>query len=84
MEDAGKKTQRWSKIFFYEMEGFDDWLISDVTRAGEIVFFNEPRDMLRICYYDPKCNSVRYVDLEDIYPKERERDKPLQIKTFPD
>ncbi|KAG2307615.1 hypothetical protein Bca4012_083388 [Brassica carinata] len=84
MEDAEKKTQRWSKIFFYEMEGFDDWLISNVTRAGEIVFFNEPRDTLRICYYDPKRNSVRYVDLKDSYPEERGRDKALHIKTFPD
>lgn len=83
-EDSEKKTQRWSKIFFYEMEGFDDWLISDVTRAGEIVFFNEPRDMLRICYYDPKRNSVRYVDLKENYPKERGCDKALLIRTFPD
>ncbi|CAN7016522.1 unnamed protein product [Brassica oleracea var. botrytis] len=83
-EDAEKKTQRWSKIFYYEMEGFDNWLVSDVTRAGEIVFFNEPRDTLRICYYDPKRNSVRYVDLKDSYPKERGCDKALLVRTFPD
>ncbi|CAN6830999.1 hypothetical protein Bca4012_032446 [Brassica carinata] len=83
-EDAEKKTQRWSKIFFYEMGGFGNWLISDVTRAGEIVFINKPLDTLRICYYDPKRNSVRYVDLKDSYPKERGWDKSLLIRTFPD
>ncbi|VVB14280.1 unnamed protein product [Arabis nemorensis] len=34
MEDSGKK-QEWSKIIFYDMEGFEKWHIGGVTHGGE-------------------------------------------------
>ncbi|CAA7055536.1 unnamed protein product [Microthlaspi erraticum] len=88
MENAEKKTQRWSKIFFYEMAGFEKWCVPGVTRGGEIVFSNSgclyDNDVLRVFYYNPNCNSMRYVDLEDIYPKESRPKTSLFIWTIPD
>ncbi|CAL9246147.1 unnamed protein product [Arabidopsis halleri] len=86
-EDGDQKTQIWSKIFFYEMEGFEKWRVSGVTRGGEIVFVNTvyfSDDKLCVLYYDPKRNSIRYVDFEGIYSKERRRHNSVLIWTLPD
>ncbi|CAH8268845.1 unnamed protein product [Arabidopsis lyrata] len=78
LKDAEKETQGWSRIFFYEMHGFSNWRLLGATRGGEIVFgelryrlYNEK--LLRVLYYDPKLNSMRYVDLEGTLPKDRRR-----------
>ncbi|KAL1201270.1 putative F-box protein [Cardamine amara subsp. amara] len=39
-EDGDHKTQGWSNIFFYEIEDFERWYFSGVTRGGEIVLCN--------------------------------------------
>lgn len=86
-EDGDKKTQRWSKIFFSEMEGFEKWRILGVTRGCEIVFVNWGYlydDKLCVLYYAPKRNSMRFVDLESTYPEERRRHNSITIWTLPD
>ncbi|EFH54351.1 hypothetical protein ARALYDRAFT_324165 [Arabidopsis lyrata subsp. lyrata] len=86
-EDGHQKTQIWSKLFFYEMEGFEKWRVSGVTRGGEIVFVNTvyfSDDKLCVLYYDPKRNSIIYVDFEGIYSKERRRHNSVLIWTLPD
>lgn len=75
------------QAFFYEMEGFEKWRVSGVTRGGEIVFVNTvyfSDDKLCVLYYDPKRNSIRYVDFEGIYSKERRRHNSVLIWTLPD
>ncbi|XP_013651915.1 probable F-box protein At3g56670 [Brassica napus] len=75
MENANKETtQGWSMIFFYEMEGFKRWRILGATRGSEIVFVQPgylSSDKLWVLYYDPKQNSMRYVDLKGTYPEEK-------------
>ncbi|ESQ44863.1 hypothetical protein EUTSA_v10010905mg [Eutrema salsugineum] len=71
------EKQGWSKIFFCEMEGFQEWRVTGVTRGSEIVFtkLNGYFFHHRLCvyYYDPKRNSMRCVDLEDYYTEEGSR-----------
>ncbi|XP_023643235.1 LOW QUALITY PROTEIN: putative F-box protein At5g50220 [Capsella rubella] len=86
--DHDQKTQGWSKIFLYEMEGFDKWSISGVTRYGEIVFVNRmysSNDRLWVLYYDPERNCIRYMDLEGTHPIERRHHQnSIIVWTFPD
>ncbi|ESQ31620.1 hypothetical protein EUTSA_v10005381mg [Eutrema salsugineum] len=67
-------TQEWSRIFFHEqMVDLENWSGSGkgVTRGGEIVFFyNRARYQCIVAYYDPKRNSMRYEDINDIDPAE--------------
>ncbi|KAL1191505.1 putative F-box protein [Cardamine amara subsp. amara] len=86
-EDGDQKTQGWSNLFFYEMEGFDKWRVSGVTRGGEIVFANMlcfPNDKLWVFYYDPNRNSLRYADLECTYSEERRCHDAIIISTLPE
>ncbi|CAA7060485.1 unnamed protein product [Microthlaspi erraticum] len=72
--DGDQKIQGWSKIFFYDMEGFEKRYISGVTRDGEIVFVDfgyGPDVPLRVLCYDPMQNSVRDVDLGGTWPGRR-------------
>ncbi|KAG7537352.1 F-box domain [Arabidopsis suecica] len=67
MENDDEKKQEWSKIFFYETEGFEKWHIAGATRGGEIVFVNKELQCyqtLYVYYYDPKRNSMRSVEVE--------------------
>ncbi|EOA25683.1 hypothetical protein CARUB_v10019034mg [Capsella rubella] len=83
------ETQGWSKCFFCEMWGFQRWFISGATRGGEIVFVESRHfsfNMLRVFYYDPKRNSMRYVDLENCYTEKGSCNKGYisTISTVPD
>ncbi|XP_010507481.1 PREDICTED: putative F-box protein At5g50220 [Camelina sativa] len=62
MEDVEKKTKGWSRIFFYEMEGFQKWHISSATRAGEIAFVDDSYlydDLSCLLYYVISENQSR-------------------------
>ncbi|KAG7605570.1 F-box associated domain type 3 [Arabidopsis thaliana x Arabidopsis arenosa] len=62
-----EKKQEWSKIFFYEMAGFEKWHIARATPSGEIVFVNRlllSCQTLYVYYYGPKRNSMRRVEVE--------------------
>ncbi|KAG7593677.1 F-box associated interaction domain, partial [Arabidopsis thaliana x Arabidopsis arenosa] len=77
MEDADQK-QEWSKIIFYEMEGFENWRIAGVTLGGEIVFVNamlKCYETLYVFYYDPKRNSMRCVEVEGTMVEDIERER---------
>ncbi|CAL9246134.1 unnamed protein product [Arabidopsis halleri] len=88
MKDAEKETQGWSRIFFYKMQGFQNWCILDATRGGEIVLgkrrYLYECELLRVLYYDPKRNSIRCVNLEGTLPKDKRRYDFTSIWTVPD
>ncbi|CAH2038802.1 unnamed protein product [Thlaspi arvense] len=83
------KQSSWSRLFFYEMRGFQDWRVSGVTRRGEIVFTSWMYvylDILCVFYYDPKQNSVRDVDFDQgtFSDASRRNSSGVFIWTLPD
>lgn len=84
-EDVGKE-QEWSKIIFYDMDGFKDWHIACATHDGEIVFvdrFLTCINPLSVFYNDPNRNSLRHVEFRGTMLEHKCR-HPLRVWAVPD
>ncbi|KAL9308053.1 hypothetical protein AtNW77_Chr1g0036301 [Arabidopsis thaliana] len=67
------------------MEGLEKWYIDGVTHGGEIVFVHwglKCYNALYVIYFNPKRNSMRYVEVEGAMVENIEDGHKCYLRTW--